>query len=199
MSPAISNNIFLWWLLLRARKTYRATWVLGTWPMGPLNHRPGLVPWVIRSGPGCFVLSRVFIMTQGYVWREPWVIPRLLYESCPIRMCYTSFWPEFQGDSESAAINIKFCLWHPLWLVFVFQPYYKTKLDEYKKDVWCDLCHETIVITHIYDQDHYNQSIILRNTINHIRHPFCPKVTYSISHIWSFEMERLFVTRYCVW
>jgi hypothetical protein len=130
MSPAISNNIFLWWLLLRARKTYRATWVLGTWPMGPLNHRPGLVPWVIRSGPGCFVLSRVLIMTQGYVWREPWVIPQLLYESCPIRMCYTSFWPEFQGDSESAAINIKFCLWHPLWLAFVFQPHYKTKQDD---------------------------------------------------------------------
>jgi hypothetical protein len=71
------------------------------------------------------------VMTQGYVWREPWAIPQLLYESCPIRMCYTSFWPEFQGDSESAAINIKFCLWHPLWLVCITHGNYNNCVMQY--------------------------------------------------------------------
>ena len=70
-------------------------------------------------------------MAQGYVWREPWAIPQLLYESCPIRMCYTSFWPEFQGDSESAAINIKFCPWHPLWLVCITHGNYNNCVMQY--------------------------------------------------------------------
>ena len=34
---------------------------------GPFDHRPGLVPWSIILGPGCFVLPRVFVMTQDYL------------------------------------------------------------------------------------------------------------------------------------